>query len=230
MNKWIVALGLSLLLSPAFAHEVQLEGIVNLQASASIEVETDTMQAVISVEAENFDPAVLAKNINKKMAWAIKTAKPFKHVKVKGGQYTSHQIYNKRIFKAWRGSQTITLKSKNIAQLGKLIGLLQKKLLIKSLRYHVSKEKAAAAKKDLIKQAIANFKQQAQTITQEFNKNRYVIHQINVNTNNHFRPVHYAKSRMLASTPMMAESAPANLQQNTSNIQVNINGSIRLVK
>jgi len=230
MRQWILLLGLSLLVSPAFAHETPPEGIVNLQASASVEVETDTMQAVISVEAENHDPSVLAKNINEKMAWALKAAKPFKDVKVKGGQYTSHQLYNKRIFRAWRGSQTITLESKNSVQLGELMGVLQKKLLIKSLRYHVSKEKREAVNKKLIKLAIKNFKEQAQVVTQGFDKNKYIIHQISINTNNQQHPVYYAQPRMMAADSMMTKSAPANLQQSSSNIRVNINGSIRLVK
>jgi predicted secreted protein len=229
MNKFILLISLSFLVMPALAHETQLEGIVNLQSSASAEVETDTMIANIAVEAENYDPALLAKKINEQMAWALKTAKPYKDVKVKGGQYTSHQLYNKRIFKAWRGTQSITLESKDIAQLGELIGLLQKKLLIKSLRYKVSKEKLLTVNKTLTKQAIENFKEQAQLIAKGFNKNKYVIHQIHVNTNNQHRPIYHTKSRMMSNN-MMAESAPANLQQNTSNIQVNINGSIRLIK
>jgi len=230
MHKLFLILGLSFLFSPAIAHESALEGIVNIQAAASQEVETDTMQATISVEAENYDPAVLAKTINKKMAWALKTAKTFKEVKVKGGQYSSHQIYNKRIFKAWRGTQIITLESKNSATLGQLIGLLQKELLIKSLRYHVSKEKSERIKKQLVNQAITNFKEQAALITKGFNKNKYVIHKININSNNQHRPAYYANARMMSADSIVAESAPANLQQNTSNIQVNINGSIRLVQ
>jgi len=75
MNKWILLISLSVLLSPASAHEVQIEGLVNLQATASQEVKTDTMIATVAVEAENYDPAVLAQTINKKMAWAIAIAK-----------------------------------------------------------------------------------------------------------------------------------------------------------
>lgn len=210
------------------AHDKPFDGVVNLQASASLEVETDTMLASIAVEAEHYDPAVLAEQINQKMSWALKTAAPFKTVKVKGGQYTSHQLYNKRIFKAWRGIQTITLESKDSEHLGKLIGLLQKELLIKSLRYQVSEEKLNATKQLLTKQAIADFKAQAQTITNEFDKNKYIVHQINIHSNNQHRPVYYAKSRMLSSS-VTDEAAPANLQQNTSTIQVNVNGSIRLV-
>lgn len=143
MNKWILLLGLSLLMPPAFSHEVQTEGVVKLQASASKEVQTDTMLVIVAVEEENRNPATLAKGINGKMAWAIETAKPFSSVQVKGGQYTTHQMYNKRIFKAWRGSQTMTLKSKNSTELGKLIALLQKKLLIKSIRYQRFERKAS---------------------------------------------------------------------------------------
>ncbi|HIL91517.1 MAG TPA: DUF541 domain-containing protein [Cycloclasticus sp.] len=230
MNKIILLLSLSALLTPAIAHEVQPEGIVNIQASASIEVETDTMQATIAVEAENYDPAVLAKKINEQMSWALLTAKSYKDIKVKGGQYTSHQLYNKRIFKAWRGTQHITLESKNSAELGELIGLLQKKLLIKSLRYKVSKEKIQIVNKQLTKQAIENFKEKAELITKGFDKNKYVIHQININANNQQQPVYYAKSRLMAADSMRAESMPAQLQQNTSNIRVNINGSIWLIK
>jgi len=228
MNKWILLFNLIFLTSPLMAHDKPFDGVVNLQASASLEVETDTMLASIAVEAEHYDPAVLAEQINQKMSWALKTAAPFKTVKVKGGQYTSHQLYNKRIFKAWRGIQTITLESKDSEDLGKLIGLLQKELLIKSLRYQVSEEKLNATKQLLTKQAIADFKAQAQTITNEFDKNMYLVHQINIHSNNQHRPVYYAKSRMLSSSAT-DEAAPANLQQNTSTIQVNVNGSIRLV-
>ncbi len=229
MNKWIALCCLSFFLVPVVAHEVQPEGLVNLQATASLEVETDTMQAIIAVEAENHDPGILAQQINEKMAWALDLTKKYNDVKVKGGQYTSHQIYNKRIFKAWRGRQTITLESKNSAALGELIGKLQKKLLVKSLNYHVSKEKLDGINKRLIKQAIENFKEQALVITKEFGKNKYVLHHINVNQNNPQRPIYYAKSRMTADSTMI-ETAPANLQQNTSNIQVNISGTIRLIK
>ena len=229
MKLLILLISLSVLTPLAFAHDVQPEGIINLQATASMEIETDTMLATVAVEAENYDPAVLAKKINEQMSWAMATAKPFSDIKVKGGQYTTHQIYNKRIFKAWRGTQTITLESKNTAELGKLIGLLQKKLLIKSLRYHVSKEKVQAVNKTLIKQAISNFREQALVITKEFGKNKYVINQVNVNANNRHQPVYRARSYMKADA-MMAESAPANLQQNSSNIQVNVNGSIRIIK
>ena len=65
-------------------------------------------------------------------------------------------------------------------------------------------------------------------ITAEFDKGQYVIHQINVNTNNQHRPIYHAQSRMMADSAM-AESKSANLQQNSSTIQVNVNGSIRLI-
>lgn len=228
MKKWIVLLSLSLFLIPALAHDQQPSGLVTLQASASIELDTDTMIATVAVEAENHDPAILAKTMNKKMAWALATAKPFKRIKVKGGQYSSHQLYNKRIFKAWRGTQRIVLESKNSAELGQLIGLLQKKLLVKSIQYQVSKEKVAHVKKGLLKQAINKFKQQASLISQQFDKSTYQIHAININSNSPQRPIHYAASRMMSDSSM-SKSAPAQLQQTTSSISVNINGSIRLI-
>jgi len=225
----LAALSLSFLLTPAFADNNQANGIVNLQASASITVDTDIMLATLAVEAENYDPALLAKTINKKMAWAITTSKAFNSIKVKGGQYSSHQIYNKRVFKAWRGTQSITLQSKNSADLGKLIGLLQEQLLVKSIRYQVSKEKLAQSNETLLKQAITNFKKKATLISQQFEKDGYILRTININSNNSRPPVFYAKSRMMNSTAM-SEAAPANLQQNTSVIQVNINGSIQLLQ
>ncbi len=228
MKKWIILLSLSLFLTPTLAHDSKPKGLVTLQASASIELDTDTMIATVAVEAENHDPALLAKTINKKMAWALATAKPFKHVTVKGGQYSSHQLYNKRVFKAWRGTQRIVLESKNSAELGQLIGILQEKLLVKSIQYRVSKEKIEQVKKGLLKQAIKKFKQQASLISQQFNKSTYRIHAINISSSNPQRPIHYAASRMMADAPM-SKSAPAQLQQTTSNIHVNINGSIRLV-
>jgi len=233
MKEWILALSLSFLLAPAFADEAKLNGIVNLQASANLTVDTDIMLATLAVEAENYDPALLAKTINKDMAWAIRTAKPFNSVKLKGGQYSSHQVYNKQVFKAWRGTQSITLQSitlqsKNSADLGRLIGLLQKRLLVKSIHYQVSKEKLTQSNEKLLKQAITNFKKKATLISQQFEKSGYALRNITINSNTPRPPVYYTKSRMVASS-QMSEAAPANLQQNTSLIQVNVNGSIKLI-
>lgn len=233
-NMKKLVLGCSLLvcfISPLWAHDIPtvVEGLVNIQASANAEVETDTMMATVSIEAENYNPVTLAKNINEKMAWAIATSKKFNNVKVKGGQYSTHQLYNKLIFKAWRGRQTITLESKDTVQLGELIGLLQKKLLIKSLHYKVSTERLEMLKTDLMKQAIAKFRARADIVVQGFEAKQYVIKQININTNDHRRPV-YRAQMMREDVAMKSKSAPATIQQSTSNINVNINGRIRIIK
>jgi len=96
--------------------------------------------------------------------------------------------------------------------------------LVKSLSYQVSKEKLETINTQLMSEAIDKFKQQAATITKKFDMNKYVIHQINVGSQDQNPPMHYAQVRM------MAESAPANLQPNSSTIQVIINGSIQLSK
>jgi len=227
LNRLIITLGLFLFIAPTFAHENKNEGLISLQASASKEVQTDTMEAVISVEVEKLDPSRVAEIINKEMSFAIKTASTYKNITVKGGQYTTHQVYDKRIFKAWRGAQSITLKSKDIHQLGQLIGVLQKKFLIKSLVYNVSPEKRKQYSAKLLEQAIVNFKEKSALITKNFGKNNYVIHQININSNNR-QPVYYAKSRMMSDSNAHMNT-PASLQQTQVKIEVNINGSIRLI-
>ena len=232
MNKWMLATTLAWNLGfnvVAHAHENQPDGLVNLQAVANIELETDTIVAVMAVDAEHKQPAELAEQINTTIAWALNKATTFKSVQVKGGLYSAHQLYDKNILRAWRGSQQLVLESKNSVELGQLIGLLQTKLLVKSLRYIISKEKIAKVKTALIQQAIEQFKQQALVITKSLEHTQYVIHQINIDSNANQPPVRFAQARLLSNAQTL-ETASANLQTSTSDIQITVSGSIRLIK
>lgn len=231
MNKWILATTLTFYISfnTVQAHEIQADGLVNLQSVVSISLETDTTIAVLAVEAEHKEPAQLAEQINTTMAWALDTTKKFKSIDVKGGQYSAHQMYDKSVLRSWRGSQQLVLESKNSAELGQLIGLLQKKLLLKSLRYIISNEKREKVKTGLIQQTIEQFKQQARVITKSLDHTQYAIHQINIDSNASQPPVHFAQARLLNSTEAF-ETTNANLQPSTSDIQITVSGSIRLIK
>ncbi|MBQ0723833.1 MAG: SIMPL domain-containing protein [Cycloclasticus sp.] len=231
MNKWMLAAALTFNMSfnAVHAHETQPDGLVNLQSNVSITLETDTTIAVMAVEAEHKQPAQLAEQINTTMAWALDAAKKFKSIDVKGGQYSAHQMYDKNVVRSWRGSQQLVLESKNSVELGQLIGLLQTKLLLKSLRYIVSNEKRKKVKTGLIQQAIEQFKQQARVITKSLDHTQYAIHQINIDSNASQPPVHFAQARLL-NNAQAVETASANLQPSTSDIQITVSGSIRLIK
>lgn len=216
-------------LLPALAlADKEPEGLVSLQTTATESVETDTLIAQIAIEEEHLNPETLANTINQKMAWAQMLIAQQSDVQLIGGLYNSYPVYDKRIFRHWRGSQQFTLKSQNSVALGKLIGQLQEKLLVKSLSYEVSDTRVQSTQDALIREAIRSFQARAELVRDALRAKSYRIHQMDVNTNQHARPM-LMRSSMMADSMESKSMTPATLNPGEETIQVTVNGRIQMI-
>jgi len=155
---------------------------VNLQAEASEEVNNDRMLVQLSTQAENKDPAVVGKQINTDMTWAIQYPQPNKNIKTSTGNYTIHTIYQKSVFQHWVGQQSLILESGDVEALSTLIGQLQTRLQIKSMRFIVSPELRKNSEDNLISEALTAFKARAQLIQKNTNAKAYKVVNMTINT------------------------------------------------
>lgn len=204
----------------------QPAGLISIQTNATQDVETDTMVALIAIEDEQSDSAKLAQQINSLMAWAQALISKQPDVELIGGNYSSYPVYDKRIFKHWRGSQQFSLKSKKPPQLGQLVGQLQNKLLIKSLEYQVSTELSQQTQDQLIKQALDAFKARAEIVRQQLGASAYSIYRLDIQTNQHGGPVMPRARLMMADA--VESATPATLNPAQQSIQVTVSGTIKL--
>ena len=213
-----------LAISTALAGETEQYDIVSLQAQRSKEVDNDLMSATLASEFEGKEPTLLADKINSSMAWALKEAGNSQDVDVMTGNYHVHAVYDKNSIDHWRASQTLTLRSRNAAGMTRLIGLLQKRLLVKSMGFSVSDQQRDDTENELIDAALDAFKSRADIVVDNLGAAGYRIVRIAIESPDSMPPL-----RPLIRTTVMESrlTAPA-VEAGVSKISIIVSGSIEL--
>lgn len=213
--------------SQAFAHDSPaLYDRINFQVGAETEVENDTLVATMYHERSGQQPGAMADDVNQTIAWAVELANKVSAVKVQTLNYHQQPLYKNQTIVGWRIRQSIRLESTDAAALSKLIGELQKRLSIASLRYTISQDVRREVQDQLIAQALDRFKRRGELIAEELGRVSYRIVNIDVMTSG----ASPAPVRMRA-TAAMAESssiAPPTLEAGVQTLEVLVSGSIEL--
>lgn len=149
--------------APSFAADADdVAPRVSLQAQSSVDVENDTMRALMSTEAEDANPAKVADQVNRVLGDAAKVAKAQPGVKVRTGSYQTFPIYDKtnRIAR-WRARGELSLESQDFKGLTALVGKLQATLGLNGVEFLVSDEARRKADDELTTAAIGEFRRRA---------------------------------------------------------------------
>ena len=215
----------------AFAQSViqaQPSGVLSLAAQASADVPQDVVDITLFYEQEAQDPASLTSVLNQRADAALRQAKGVDNVTAHSGSFTVYPSTDRdgRI-SAWRGRTEVVLESKDFAAASKLAGKMSDSMQVGSVTFSLSPEAQRAAEQKLSTQAIASFKQQAQSSAQAFGYSGYAIREVNIGHNGSSpRPV-----MMMAAPNMGADakmSAPMALEGGTSTVTVNVSGSVQM--
>jgi predicted secreted protein len=119
------------------------------------------------------------------------------------------------------------LESKDFAAASKLAGKMSDSMQVGSVTFSLSPEAQRAAEQKLSTQAIASFKQQAQSSAQAFGYSGYAIREVNIGHNGSSpRPVMMMAARNMGADAKM--SAPMALEGGTSTVTVNVSGSVQM--
>ena len=222
-RHWVFSLLIMLLTSTVHADELRYNQ-VRLQAQRTESVSNDTMHVTMSTHGEAQDPAKLARQINSDMEWALSLAKTDKQISVSTGNYQTYPVHHKNEHKGWRGQQNLELEGEDTRRISDLVGKLQERLQVKTIRFSVSDQKRHAVENRLIGQALDAFKVRAGIIGENLQAGSYRVIDINVNTATQRPPVPY-QARM--STTAM-EAAPIAVEAGESNVAVTVSGTIEL--
>jgi len=116
-------------------HEPQYD-VIQLSASAEIDVPNDLMSVNMVAQATGTDAADLANKINASMGWAVSKLKPFTAIETRTLDYQTRPQYerNGSRIKGWVASQAIRLETDNFEQAGKAIQLLQERLQVQGMQ------------------------------------------------------------------------------------------------
>lgn len=225
MMTGVIFLALLLIL-PVRAEETNSYDRIHLSVSAEQEVDADTVKAVLYIQEEGDELTPLTDRVNKMIKRAVGKSQQTPGIQVETLSYRTQPIYNKQHRSGWRVRQAMQLESNNVDVLTRLLGDLQGSLAIESISYHVSPRQRGQVEQALIKQAIEEFGQRANTITRQLGRERYRLVELSVNTDH--RPVHPGAMRTLSVQAESRSSVP-HIEPGRQTLQVTANGTIELV-
>lgn len=212
----------------AVADKDQVTDQVSFQVGVSREVDNDRVVALLTVDAEDRDPAQLADSVNQSMAWALERARADKLVSVRTGGYQTYPVYDERKIVRWRARQELYLESGDVDRLSQLTGRLQEQLQVQSLQFSVSQDRRKEVEARLVEQVLADYQQRADLIARALGAKSYQLVEVAVHTAERDHPVPLrAEAMSLASR---AAVTPPAMESGTSRITVQASGSIRLVR
>jgi predicted secreted protein len=210
----------------AVAHETpQIYDRINFQVSAVEEVENDTLVVVMYSERSGQKPSTIADEVNRNIGWAVDLAKKNSAIKVQTLHYRQDPMYTNQSISGWKIRQSIRLESTEAASLSALIGKMQGRLSVASLRYTVSPTRRNKVERRLIAEALNRFKSRGEQIKVELGRTGYRIVNIDVITSGQSP----APVRMRAAA-MMEDSAVAapSIEPGVQSVSVQASGTIEL--
>ena len=213
--------------TPAAAHDLSpTYDRVNFRVSATREVDNDTLVVVMYHERNGQNPTSMADDVNRAIAWAVELARQASPIKVQTLQYRQEPVYRNQSISGWRVRQSIRLESNDVATLSRLVGELQERLSVASLRYAISPNVRQAVEDELITLALSRFRRRGKLITDELGRSKYRIVAMDVSTSG----ASPAPVRMRAVSAMSESgrvTAPT-LEPGVQSVTVQVSGTIEL--
>jgi predicted secreted protein len=139
--------------------------VLHLSQTAERSVLRDRLRIDLRVEEVGADPLAIQTAINRRMAAALDQAHQVQGVQVETGSYRVGEERPQTGPSRWRGTQSLTLRSKAADAALKLTGALQSDgLLMSSMAYEASPETVRGAEEDLTAEALAALDRRAASI------------------------------------------------------------------
>jgi predicted secreted protein len=213
---WLVAAG---------AQNETVYDQVDLNASASMDVENDLLIAFVFAEVEANDQADAADEVNAAIAWAAERARNVSGIEVQTTNYNTRPVYaNGRRIVGWVARQSLRLESTDAETLSGLLGELQQRVAVQSINYDLSNAARDAAEESLITDALAQFNRRAELIAGELGRDGFKIVRLSVGNNG---PIFASASRARMAFAE-ADVAPPEIEAGTQSLSVNVSGTIEL--
>jgi predicted secreted protein len=225
LTKVLTALAGASWLVTSQAQNEPIYDQVDLNASASQDVENDLLIAFVFAEVEANDQADAADAVNEAIAWAAGRARRIDGIEVQTTNYNTRPVYaNGRRIVGWVARQSLRLESTESQVLSELLGELQQRVAVQSINYDLSDAARDAAEEALIAEALAQFNRRAELIAGELGRDGFKIVLLSVGNNG---PIFASASRARMAFAE-ADVAPPEIEAGTQSLSVNVSGTIEL--
>ncbi len=206
-----------------------LQNVVQLSASAAVDVAQDLMVFSMSTTRDGSDASAVQTQLKLALEAALSEAKKVINsgqLDVKTGQFSLSPRYGREgKINGWQGTVEMVMEGRDFEKISSTAGKIQS-LSVAGVSFGLSRELRARVQTDAQAQAIANFKVQAESIAKGFGFSGYTLREITVNANDVGQPF---RPRLMAmeSRAVMAD-APVPVEAGKSTVQVTVGGSVQL--
>lgn len=202
---------------------------VSLRSEVSQEVTHDRMDVTLYTEAQDSDPARLAKTVTETLNAALAKARQTKGITVSMGSRSSYPVYEEKgqKIRGWRERAELRLESDDFPALSQLTGELLQTLNMGGMIFSISDELRKRHEDELLRQAVQSFAARAKLTSEALGGTGYRLVNLNLNSNNFQPPVMYR-----AATKMMMEAASdavaPQVEAGTTRISLQADGTIEV--
>ena len=227
-----LTLAATLLATAAWAEAPQApQGVVNLSASASVEVTKDLLAITFSTTREGTDAAAVQSQLKQALDAALleakKAARP-EQLEVRTGNFSLTPRYtDKGVINGWRGSAELVVEGRDMQAISQLSGRIMT-LTIARVGHSLSRELREKTEAEVSAQAIARYRALAADYARQFGYAGYAIREVSVNASEQ-GPVHpMPVMRMKAMSASADEALP--VEAGKGLVTVSVNGSVQMTR
>lgn len=213
------------------------QNVVNLSASASLEVVRDWLTIVLATTREGADAGVvqtqLKQALDSALAEARKAARPGQ-VEVQTGNFSLHPRYAPATpgsrggqINGWTGSAELIVEGRDSAALAQLAGRINT-LSIARTGFALSREARQKVEADVAAQAIERFRARADAVSKQFGFAGYTLREVALNGESSGSPVPIL--RMQTAARSEAADAALPVEAGKAVVSASVSGSVQLVK
>jgi len=207
------------------AHAPEL----TLQASASSDVQQDTVRITLAAELDAASQAAAGKALTAALDDAVKRAQGVKGVEVRTGGYNVWPNTNEKgKIQNWRGRGEITLESKDFAAASALASKLSDKTAISQINFVLSREAREAEERKLLSQAAQAFRDRALAAATAFGFSGYRVRSLELSGGGSPTPVPRPMGMQMMAKSSQAEAADVPLEAGKVTVSISVNGTVAL--
>lgn len=206
------------------------QNVLQLSASATVEVRQDLLTMVLSTTREGPEPAALQTELktalDAALAEARKNAEPGQ-LDVHTGNFGLYPRQGKdgRIT-SWQGRAELVLEGRDFARISAAAGRIQS-LGVSRADFGLSREQRARVEDEAQQKAIENFRSRGEQIARGFGFGGYTLREVTVNSNEPY-PQPQFKMRSMAAPAAMAADGAVPVEAGNSTVTVTVQGSVQL--
>lgn len=208
------------------------QNVVNLSASASVEVANDWLTIVFSTSREGSDAAAVQSQLktalDAALAEARKAVRPGQ-LEVQTGNFSLHPRYTpKGSMAGWQGGVELVVEGRDTVAVAALVGKVQT-LTVQRVVFSLSREARQKVEADVSAQAIERFRARADAVSRQFGFGSYSIREVNVMADASAVMVQ-PRLRVQMAQAMAVDSAPLPAEGGKATVTATVTGSVQMTK